>query len=164
MARLVLVGLPGSGKTTVARAVGDRLGCGVLDTDEVLASMVAAPAPDHLRAVGETQFRRDEVAALAASVARDVVLSTGGGVVESEVARSVLATQVTLWLDAPDEVLVSRVDDGDRPLLAGDARSAIAALRARRSAWYREVSKTRIDTARPLGEVVDDVLRAMMAP
>ncbi len=163
MARLVLVGLPGAGKTTVARAVGARLGCRAIDTDEVLAAMVASPAPDHLRAVGEARFRLDEVAALSASVAHEDVVSTGGGVVESEAARQILAAQLTLWLDAPDDVLVSRVGDGDRPLLAGDARSAIAALRARRGAWYRDVARARIDAAGPIEVVVEDVLRAMMA-
>ncbi len=163
MARLVLVGLPGAGKTTVARAVGERLGCDVVDTDDVLASMVGASTPDHLRAVGEEAFRDDEVAALRASVARDVVVSTGGGVVTTEAARAILAEQVTLWLDAPDEVLVTRVGEGDRPLLAGNARAAVAALRARRASWYREVSRSSVDTARPLEEVVEDVLRAMMA-
>ncbi len=163
MARLVLVGLPGAGKTTVARAVGERLGCRVIDTDEVLAAMVASPAPDHLRAVGEAQFRLDEVAALTASVAHEDVVSTGGGVVESEAARQILTNELTVWLDAPDDVLVSRVDGGDRPLLGGDARVAIAALRARRGAWYRDVARARIDATGPLEVVVDDVLRAMMA-
>ncbi len=164
MARLVLVGLPATGKTTVARAVGEKLGCGVVDTDDVLASMVGASAPEHLRAVGETRFRVDEVAALSASVEGEVVVSTGGGVVETAVARSILISQVTLWLDAPDDVLVARLDGGDRPLLAGDARTALVNLRARRTAWYREVSRARIDAAQPLEEVVDHVLRAMMAP
>ncbi len=163
MARLVVVGLPGAGKTTVARALGERLGCEVADTDDVLAAMVGAPAPDYLRTVGEAQFRVDEVAALRASVARAVVVSTGGGVVVTEAARAILAGEVTVWLDAPDEVLVERVGDGDRPLLADDPPAAIAALRDRRSAWYREVSRARVNTARPLEEVVEDVLRAMMA-
>ena len=164
MARLVLVGLPATGKTTVARAVGERLGCEAVDTDEVLASMVAESAPDHLRAVGEAQFRLDEVAALSACVAGEVVVSTGGGIVESQVARSILMTQVTVWLDAGDDVLVARAGHGDRPLLGGDARSALVALRARRSGWYREVSRAVVDASRPVEEVVDLVVRAMMAP
>ena len=163
MARLILVGLPGVGKTSVARAVGERLGCRVIDTDEVLAAMVASPVPDHLRTVGEARFRVDEVSALTASVAHGAIVSTGGGIVESEAARRIREAQLTLWLDAPDDVLVSRVDGGDRPLLVGDTRAAIAALRARRGTWYRDVARARIDAAGPLDVVVDDVLRAMMA-
>ncbi len=164
MARLVLVGLPGSGKSTVAASIGRALGLDVCDTDDVLAHGVGVATAEYFRTVGEESFRAAELAALRGCLTRDAVVATGGGVVESEPARRLLVEQRTVWLDAPDEVLVSRVVGGDRPLLGDDPSAAIGALRSRRTAWYQAVAVIRIDTAGPLGEVVDEVHRAMMAP
>ncbi len=163
MARLVLIGLPGTGKSTVARAIASRIGCVVCDTDEVLATAAAVSTGEHLRTVGEERFRSNELDALRACVDCDGVVATGGGVVETDAARSILFNEWTVWLDAPDEILIERVSDGDRPLLAGGAGVALAGLRLRRSAWYRAVARVRVDVSGPLDEVVDDVLRAMMA-
>lgn len=163
MAQLVLIGLPGTGKSTVARAIASRLGCDFCDTDEVLATAASMSTGEHLRAVGEERFRSDELDALRACVGHNGVVATGGGVVETDAARSILLNEWTVWLDAPDDILIERVSDGDRPLLDGDAGVAIAGLRLRRSAWYHAVARVRIDASGPLDVVVGDVLRAMMA-
>ena len=79
MARLVLVGLPGVGKTSLALALGARWGCDVVDTDESVATRVGMSAAAYLREKGEPEFRRCELEALESAIARDVVVATGGG-------------------------------------------------------------------------------------
>jgi shikimate kinase len=159
--RLVLVGLPGVGKTTVARALAERWHTEAVDTDDVLASAVGAPAAQYLRDEGETKFRSRELEALRAVLDEpsDAVIATGGGIVCSTEGRAALSEENTLWLDCEDDVILSRLGDGDRPLLVASPAEGLAQLRRERTAWYREVSRARIDTSVPLDEVVAQVTR-----
>jgi shikimate kinase len=161
VARLVLVGLPGVGKTTLAQMVAHVWGCSALDTDDVLAETVGCAAGEYLRAEGVDAFRRAELDALAAALETDAVVSTGGGVVTSERARGLLQGEVTLWLDCDDETIASRLGDVDRPLLGEDVRSSLTELRAERGAWYEEVARVRIDASGTLEVVVARLLDAV---
>lgn len=155
MARLVLVGLPGAGKTTLARGLAEEWRCAYVDTDELLASEVGTTAAQYLREHGETSFRARELDALRGALAVDGVVSTGAGVVTTPAARTLLEGERTWWLDADDETLLERVRDGERPLLGDDHRAALVELRQRRARWYEEVARVRLDGAGSL----EDVLR-----
>jgi shikimate kinase len=152
MARLVLVGLPGVGKTTVARALAEEWGCGVFDTDDLLSQAVGCRAPEYLRREGVVAFRNAELAALEEALKGDAVVATGGGVVTTSAARELLSAQVTLWLDCDDDVLLSRLGGVDRPLIGEDAGAALVQLRRERATLYAEVARARIDAS---GSLVD---------
>jgi shikimate kinase len=158
---LVLVGLPGTGKTTVARALGALWRCEALDTDDIVAAGVGVAAAQYLRDQGESSFRARELDALRIALDQDhdVVVATGGGIVCSPDARAALREHCTLWLDCDDVVILTRLGDGDRPLLAGDPALALAALRSERSAWYRDVARARVDSSTSIDEVVARVTR-----
>jgi shikimate kinase len=153
MARLVLVGLPGVGKSSVARQLGVEWACPVLDTDEVLAANVGGPAAEYLRREGERAFRRAELVALEGALTSPGVVATGGGVVTTAHARELLRAEVTCWLDCDDDVLLARLGDVERPLLGEDAAGALARLRAQRTGFYDEVSRVRVDASGTLDEV-----------
>lgn len=161
MGHLVLVGLPGVGKTTLSRALAERWHTGALDTDDVLASAVGTSAAQYLRDEGEAKYRSRELEALRAALdeASDAVIATGGGIVCTPGARAALCEEFTLWLDCDDEVILARLGDGDRPLLAAGPAEELARLRSEREAWYREVARGRIDTSASLDEVVAHVAR-----
>ncbi len=154
MARLVLVGLPGSGKSTVARRLAQEWGCDAIDIDEALAARYGSSAADLLREIGEERFRDEEAAVLRDCIESDAVIATGGGVVESAPARELLRTQATVWLRVGVTCLVARVAEGDRPLLAGDVVERLTLLAARREHWYASVAHASVDGEPPLDEVV----------
>jgi len=163
VADVVLVGLPGTGKTSVGRALADVLGLAFRDTDDVFAEREGESVQEYLRAHDEAQFRQHEYEALLAALEGPGVVATGGGSVSLAPAREALRHEVTIWLDCPDDVIVTRLADGDRPLLGEHPAARLAELRARRGEWYRDVSRSRVDAQRSLDEVVQDVVRLVHA-
>jgi shikimate kinase len=155
VARLVLVGMPGVGKSTAAQALAARWNCAALDVDDVVATMVGSSAADFLRLEGEDAFREREVDALDQALRSDAVVSTGGGIVSSPRARERLKDEVTVWLDCDDASILLRLAGVDRPLLGDDPVGSLARLRAQREEWYREVARARIDASGSVDDVVD---------
>ena len=158
MARLVLVGLPGSGKASIGSALARRLDCGFVDTDDLIAQRAGMATPELLRSVGEVRFRQVELEALRAALVGDVVVATGGGVVTTPEARAMIRGELTVWLDADDATLAARVGDGDRPLLDRDVEGSLARLRAARCALYAEVARHTVDATGSVADVTQRVV------
>lgn len=159
--RLVLVGLPGVGKTTVARALAAALDVPFVDVDDVVRETVGRSVADVLRDDGEAAFRQAELAALrlVLDARPSAVVATGGGIVELPAARDALrAAPLVVHLTAPHEVLVARLADGDRPLVDGEGASArLLELATRRAPWYAEVADVTLDASGQLDDVVDSL-------
>jgi shikimate kinase len=161
MARLALVGLPGVGKTTIARLLADEWGCRSIDTDDLVSDAVGCPAPEYLRREGLAAFRGAELDALREALDSDGVIATGGGVVTTSAARELLQASVTLWLDCDDAVLSTRLGDVDRPLIGTDVHEALAQLRRERATLYAEVARARIDASGEPDAVAQRVQHAL---
>jgi shikimate kinase len=156
--KLYLVGFMGAGKTTVARALGRRLGWRVEDIDERIESRerrsIAAIFAQH----GEQYFRQQERQVLGDLLAeRNVIVATGGGTfVEADNRALMLADGAVAWLDLPLAQVIERIPvDGRRPLAAD--RTQMEQLYARRRLAYAE-AHVRIDATRPVPEVVEHLL------
>jgi shikimate kinase / 3-dehydroquinate synthase len=135
--RIALVGLPGSGKSTIAPLLAERLGWSCVDLDaEITAAESRTPAAI-IEAEGEEVFRELEVVALreALRTGGPLVIACGGGLINWRGAGRLLTdTCCVVWLDAPDDILVGRLHDvSNRPLLNGSAVSGIPRLRALRA-------------------------------
>ena len=148
---IFLIGLSGSGKTTVGRALAGRLGIPFIDTDAEIEHRTGRSIPAIFAADGEPAFRALESAIIGeVSAAGPAIVSTGGGApIDAASRRAMHAAGIMVWLDAPIEVLLKRVaimGPTERPLLAGDRSAALDRLRAERRFAYAEAD-FRIDTS-----------------
>lgn len=162
--RVVLVGVPGSGKTTVGGALAERLGVALRDTDRDIERTAGKPIPDIFVDDGEPHFRALERAAVAAAVAEhDGVLALGGGAVIDEGTRALLREQPVAWLQVSAAGGAKRVGlDVPRPVLLGNVRGRLAALVAERSPLYAEVATITVETdSRTPAEVAEAIIEGL---
>jgi shikimate kinase len=149
---IALVGLSGVGKSSVGRRLAARLGWPLLDTDTLIAEAEGRTVAQIFADSGEPRFRELESVALQHAFAvTPGVISTGGGIVLRPENRALLrARALVVWLDAPTETLVARLQAHAeaRPLIGGgDPAARLEALRAARAGLYAEVAHARVATA-----------------
>lgn len=166
--KAVLVGLPGSGKSTIGRRLAKALGVGLLDTDVAIEQRTGRSIADIFATDGEQEFRRiEEDVVRAALTDHDGVLSLGGGAVTSPGVRAALAGHTVVYLEISAAEGVRRTGGNTvRPLLAGpDRAEKYRALMAKRAPLYRRVATMRVDTnRRNPGAVVRHILSRLQVP
>jgi shikimate kinase len=149
--RAVLVGLPGSGKSTIGRRLAKALGVGLLDTDVAIEEQTGRTIADIFANDGEQEFRRIEEQVVRTALAdHDGVLSLGGGAITSPGVCDALAGHTVIYLEIGAREGVRRTGGkAVRPLLAGpDRAEKYRALMSTRIPLYRSVATIRVDTNR----------------
>ncbi len=138
---VVLVGLPGSGKSTVGRLAADRLGAPLFDIDSLLVRQMGRPVDQIFGMMGEAAFRQIERDAVsAASGGPPAVIVPGGGWAaqpgQLEAARP---SSIIIYLKCGPGVAAKRIEQGEaRPLVAGpDPAQRLKVLLEGREPWYR---------------------------
>ncbi|MBP5428084.1 MAG: AAA family ATPase [Clostridia bacterium] len=152
---IVLIGMPGSGKSTVGRGLADRLGRNLIDTDDLIVRRAGKPVTEIFASQGETAFRD-----LESSVIREVsasggaIVSTGGGaILRQENVDALRSNGVSVYLDRPLEDLVPT---SDRPL--ADEIGKIRLLYEKRAPLYRAAA----DLTVPVRETPEDVINEVL--
>ena len=141
---LILVGMMGSGKTTMGRALAKQLGKDFVDSDEEIIKRTGVTVPHIFDIEGESGFRLRETAAIRDLAGRDnLVLATGGGAVLTEENRTALRQNgIVIYLKASVHDLWQRTrHDRNRPLLqTKDPHGMLTELFQQRDPLYQQVS------------------------
>ena len=150
---IFLIGLMGSGKTTVGRALARRLGKRFIDSDHEIEARTGASIALIFEIEGEASFRQREAEVIRElSALDDIVLATGGGAVLNADSRALLAARGTvIFLRASVSSILQRTShDKSRPLLqTADPRRRIEELSRQREPFYNATADIVIDTGRP---------------
>ena len=159
--KIYLVGFMAAGKSTVARAVADRLGWRAEDIDELIEARERKTVAEIFQKQGEPYFRTVEREILKLLLPlRHAVVATGGGTfMDPENRTAINMDGVSVWLDVPFEVLLARLPlDGRRPLAAD--RQAMERLFAARAAGYH-AARFRVDGAARPEEVAERIIECV---
>ena len=163
---IYLIGMMGSGKSTIGPLLAKHLGYSFLDTDTTIERSVGQSVTEIFQTVGEAEFRQIETQVLAeVSAYLRLVVATGGGIAIERENWNHLHQGLVIWLDPPVNVLVERLkDDTTRPLLANsaDLQSKLELMLADRRDRYSEAD-IQISIAQNLTaeEIVDRILAAI---
>ncbi len=147
--KAVLIGLPGSGKSTIGRRLAKTLDLGLVDTDVAIEESTGRTIAEIFATDGEPEFRRIEADVIRDALAtHDGVLSLGGGAVTTAAVREALRGHTVVYLEISAAEGVRRTGGATvRPLLAGpDRAEKFKALMAERVPLYRQVATLRVST------------------
>lgn len=156
---IVLIGMPGSGKTTLGKQLASRLGRTFVDADDFVVLLEGKSIAD-MFAVSEEYFRDAETkAAQELAKRRGLVVACGGGVIKRDVNIKILKrTGVVIFLDRSPDDIVTDVDVASRPLLK-DGKQKVYDLYDERIALYRSAADYTIVNDKKAEEILDELVR-----
>lgn len=152
MRTIVLLGLRGAGKSTVARELAGRTGLEAIDLDREIVARAGKPIPRIFAEEGEERFRALESEALRVALGVECVLAPGGGCVLRPENRDAIRRSgaFVVYLEARPETLAARVAADTRnerpPLVAGGPLAEAKALLAVREPFYLELARATVET------------------
>jgi shikimate kinase len=162
---VVLVGMMGSGKSSIGRRVGLRLGIPFVDADAEIEKAAQMAIPDIFAVRGEAEFRAGEARVIARLLeGGPQVLATGGGAFMNPDTRALIGAKgIAIWLKAELEVLMKRIRRRhDRPLLKTDDPAAtLRQLLAERDPVYSLADLTVQSREVPHDRIVDEIVTAL---
>lgn len=137
---IVIIGMPGSGKTTFGKLLAERLGRSFIDADDFVVELEGKTIPD-MFAISEEYFRDAETRAAEALAAKNgLVIACGGGVVKRAVnIQTFKQSGVVIFIDRSPDDIVTDVDVASRPLLK-DGKQKVYDLYDERIALYRSAA------------------------
>ncbi|MFG2000070.1 shikimate kinase [Spirillospora sp. NPDC048911] len=162
--KAVLIGPPGSGKSTVGAALAERLGVALRDTDADTETAAGKPIGEIFIDDGEDHFRALEHAAVRAALAEhDGVLALGGGAVLAPETQELLAGHTVVYLQVGLSEAVKRVGLASaRPLLVMNPRSQLRKLLEERLPIYERLAAITVATdGRDPAELVEEIVKEL---
>lgn len=139
---IFIIGLPGSGKSSLSKLLADYIGYTFFDMDKVIESRENKTINKIFEESGEEYFREVESNILEGlSNIKNAVISTGGGTILKEKNRVLMKERgIVIFIDRPAELIINNINVSERPLLVQDKNKLIE-LSKKREALYRECAK-----------------------
>jgi shikimate kinase len=160
--RLFLVGFMGVGKTTVGRALAQKLQYQFIDLDDLIQSATGKTVAEIFAEYGEAYFRKRETEMIQSckELEKTIVALGGGAYISPENQKIIQGLGQAIWLDCPLDVIISRINfDGSRPLARGEGE--LAELLSRRSSAYAQADYHIRVGDKKVEQVVDAIIRLL---
>lgn len=155
---LLLIGMPGCGKTAVGKLLAQAMHKPFCDLDTKIEAEQGRSITEIFAAVGEAGFRKLETQALASAADMDAVIATGGGIVVRDENLPLLRrTGLVVFLDRPLADIMADIRTADRPLLV-DGKERLQLLQKQRYDRYLAAADLRIENTASLEQAVDKIL------
>ncbi len=156
---IVLIGMPGCGKTTLGKMLSKRLGMEFADADAEIERYEGRSIPDIFATDGEAYFRKVETECLKNMLGLNRVISTGGGVVVTEENHTILKNSgaAVVFIDRPTECIMNDIKTADRPLLA-EGKERIKRLYDERYDKYMSLCNIRVVNDKTKEDVISGII------
>ncbi|MBO7208391.1 MAG: shikimate kinase [Clostridia bacterium] len=157
MKNIYLIGMPGCGKTTVAKILARKLSMSLVDTDSIIESKYGSIS-EIFKTMGEQYFRSLETETLK-EIKENTVVSTGGGIVKTNTNREIMSKGIVIFIDTPPDVLKTRSLFGNRPLLKSS--SDIEKLYSERYDLYKAWADVAVDGSNSPMFVAKEIVKSV---
>lgn len=163
MTQIVLIGFMGAGKTSVGQQLAKQLQLPLLDTDQLIEEKLGMSIPTIFKKQGESYFREKEAEILTAIRNQEGIISTGGGIVLTEVSQSILRTfPNVVFLDIDIDSLVERIKKDTqnvRPLFLNHSPEQFREVYRSRIPYYQKASTFVIESkGKSIEEITNEII------
>ena len=159
--KICIIGMPGSGKSTIGRILSKKLNYKFFDTDENIEDETNSKINDIFAYEGEAHFRELETRVLSKLIKiNKVVISTGGGIILKN--RNILNKCFNIYLQCDENILIERASrNKDRPLLLIDIKKKMKKLFNERKDIYNDLADLKIDTKSNIQKTITEILNKL---
>ena len=159
--KICIIGMPGSGKSTIGRILSKKLNYKFFDTDENIEDETKLKINDIFTHKGETHFRELETRVLSKLIKiNKVVISTGGGIILKN--KNILDKCFNIYLQCDEDVLIERASrNKDRPLLLIDIKKSMKNLFNERKDIYNDLADLKIKTKSDIQKTITEILNKL---
>ena len=156
--KICIIGMPGSGKSTIGRILSKKLNYKFFDTDENIEDETKTKIKDIFAHEGEAHFRGLETRVLSKLLKiNKVVISTGGGIILKN--KNILNKCFNIYLQCDEDVLIERASrNKDRPLLYKDIKKNMKNLFNERKDIYNDLADLKINTKKDIQKTITEIL------
>ena len=159
--KICIIGMPGSGKSTIGRILSRKLNYKFFDTDENIEDETKTKIKDIFANEGEAHFRELETRVLSKLIKiNKVVISTGGGIILKN--KNILNKCFNIYLECDEDVLIERASrNKDRPLLLIDIKKNMKKLFNERKDIYNDLADLKINTKSDIQKTITEILNKL---
>ena len=159
--KICIIGMPGSGKSTIGRILSEKINYKFFDTDKNIEDETKSKINDIFTNKGEAHFRELETKVLIKLIKiNKVVISTGGGIILRN--KNILNKCFNIYLQCDEDVLVKRASrNKDRPLLLKDIKKNMKKLFNERKDIYNDIADLKINTKSDIQKTITEILNKL---